>query len=98
MIIETVNSAIFFVNSIERNYMKPVYYFGKNNSDGQADMKNLLGGKGANLAEMAKLGIPVPAGLTITTDVCTYYYENNQTFPKSWKISKLIMVIYLISF
>ena len=61
--------------------MKPVYYFGKNNSDGQADMKNLLGGKGANLAEMAKLGIPVPAGLTITTDVCTYYYENNQTFP-----------------
>ena len=60
--------------------MKPVYYFGKNNSDGQADMKNLLGGKGANLAEMAKLGIPVPAGLTITTDVCTYYYENNQTF------------------
>ena len=61
--------------------MKPVYYFGKNNSDGQADMKNLLGGKGANLAEMAKLGIPVPAGLTITTDVCTYYYENKQTFP-----------------
>ena len=61
--------------------MKPVYYFGKNNSDGQADMKNLLGGKGANLAEMAKIGIPVPAGLTITTDVCTYYYENNQTFP-----------------
>ena len=61
--------------------MKSVYYFGKNNSDGQADMKNLLGGKGANLAEMAKLGIPVPAGLTITTDVCTYYYENNQTFP-----------------
>ena len=61
--------------------MKPVYYFGKTNSDGQADMKNLLGGKGANLAEMAKIGIPVPAGLTITTDVCTYYYENNQTFP-----------------
>jgi pyruvate,orthophosphate dikinase len=44
--------------------MKSIYYFGKNNSDGQADMKNLLGGKGANLAEMAKLGIPVPAGLT----------------------------------
>ena len=65
--------------------MKPVYYFGKNNSDGQADMKNLLGGKGANLAEMAKLGIPVPAGLTITTDVCTYYYENNQTFPTKFE-------------
>jgi len=63
--------------------MKSVYYFGKNNSDGQADMKNLLGGKGANLAEMAKLGIPVPAGLTITTDVCTYYYNNDQIFPNN---------------
>ena len=63
--------------------MKTVYYFGKNNSDGQADMKNLLGGKGANLAEMAKLGIPVPAGLTITTDVCTYYYDNEQIFPNN---------------
>ena len=61
--------------------MKSVYYFGENNSDGQADMKNLLGGKGANLAEMAKLGIPVPAGLTITTDVCNYYYNNDQKFP-----------------
>ena len=63
--------------------MKSVYYFGKNNSDGHADMKNLLGGKGANLAEMAKLGIPVPGGLTITTDVCTYYYQNDQTFPNN---------------
>lgn len=63
--------------------MKFIYYFGKKNSDGQADMKNLLGGKGANLAEMAKLGIPVPAGLTITTDVCTYYYENKQIFPNN---------------
>jgi len=61
--------------------MKCVYYFGKNNSDGQADIKNLLGGKGANLAEMAKLGIPVPAGLTITSDVCNYYYNNDQKFP-----------------
>ena len=61
--------------------MKSVYCFGKNNSDGQADIKNLLGGKGANLAEMAKLGIPVPAGLTITTDVCNYYYNNDQKFP-----------------
>ena len=61
--------------------MKCVYYFGKNNSDGQADIKNLLGGKGANLAEMAKLGIPVPGGLTITSDVCNYYYNNDQKFP-----------------
>ena len=61
--------------------MKSDYCFGKNNSDGQADIKNLLGGKGANLAEMAKLGIPVPAGLTITSDVCNYYYNNDQKFP-----------------
>ena len=61
--------------------MKSVYYFGENNSDGQADMKNLLGGKGAHLAEMVKSGIPVPAGLTITTDVCNYYYNNDQKFP-----------------
>ena len=61
--------------------MKSVYYFGENNSDGQADMKNLLGDKGAHLAEMVKLGIPVPAGLTITSDVCNYYYNNDQKFP-----------------
>lgn len=61
--------------------MKSVYYFGENNSDGQADMKNLLGDKGAHLAEMVKSGIPVPAGLTITTDVCNYYYNNDQKFP-----------------
>ena len=61
--------------------MKAVYYFGDGVADGQADMKNLLGGKGANLAEMTSLGIPVPAGLTITTEVCTYYYENSQKFP-----------------
>ena len=82
MVIENVNSVTFLGNSNERNYMKSVYYFGKNNSEGQADMKNLLGGKGANLAEMASLGIPVPAGLTITTEVCTYYYDNNQLFPE----------------
>ena len=61
--------------------MKSVYYFGQGSADGQADMKNLLGGKGANLAEMTNLGIPVPAGLTITTEVCKHYYENGQLFP-----------------
>ena len=61
--------------------MKTVYFFGDGSADGQANMKNLLGGKGANLAEMTNLGIPVPAGLTITTDVCTYYYDNSQSFP-----------------
>ncbi|MEA1882644.1 MAG: pyruvate, phosphate dikinase [Candidatus Marinimicrobia bacterium] len=61
--------------------MKPIYFFGNNSAEGRADMKNLLGGKGANLAEMTNMGIPVPAGLTITTDVCTHYYENNNSFP-----------------
>ena len=61
--------------------MKYVYLFGNGQADGTAEMKNLLGGKGANLAEMNHLGIPVPPGFTITTDVCTHYYENNQTFP-----------------
>lgn len=61
--------------------MKYVYLFGNGQADGTAEMKNLLGGKGANLAEMNHLGIPVPPGFTITTDVCTHYYENGQTFP-----------------
>ena len=61
--------------------MKYVYLFGNGVADGAAEMKNILGGKGANLAEMNLLGIPVPAGFTITTDVCTYYYDNNQVFP-----------------
>ena len=62
--------------------MKAVYFFGNKKADGNADMKNLLGGKGANLAEMTNLGIPVPAGFTITTEVCTYYYQNAQSFPQ----------------
>jgi len=57
-----------------------VYSFGGGSADGSADMKNLLGGKGANLAEMSKLGVPVPAGFTITTEVCTEYYENDESF------------------
>ncbi|HOO71313.1 MAG TPA: pyruvate, phosphate dikinase [Spirochaetota bacterium] len=61
---------------------KRVYIFGGGKSEGKADMKNLLGGKGANLAEMSNLGIPVPAGFTITTDVCTEYYNNNKKLPK----------------
>ena len=60
---------------------KYVYFFGADKTEGNAKMKNLLGGKGANLAEMANLGIPVPPGFTITTEVCTYFYKNNKTFP-----------------
>jgi len=60
---------------------KKVYSFGAGASEGKADMKNLLGGKGANLAEMSNLGIPVPAGFTITTEVCVDFYKNNNKYP-----------------
>ncbi len=60
---------------------KYVYFFAANKSDGKAEMKNLLGGKGANLAEMCNIGIPVPPGFTITTEVCTEFYENNRNYP-----------------
>ncbi|MFM8410090.1 MAG: PEP/pyruvate-binding domain-containing protein, partial [Alphaproteobacteria bacterium] len=57
------------------------YGFGGGKADGRADMKNLLGGKGANLAEMASLGLPVPPGFTITTEVCTHFYANGRKYP-----------------
>src|SRR5665213_337056 len=58
-----------------------IYSFGAGSADGRAEMKNLLGGKGANLAEMSHLGLPVPPGFTITTEVCTYFYANQQSYP-----------------
>jgi len=61
---------------------KWVYRFGNGKAEGRADMRNLLGGKGAGLAEMANLGLPVPPGFTITTAVCSHYYENGKTYPK----------------
>ena len=60
---------------------KWVYGFGGGSADGDASMKNLLGGKGANLAEMSALGLPVPPGFTVTTEVCTHYYANGETYP-----------------
>ncbi len=69
--------------------MKHVYLFGNGTADGTAKMKNTLGGKGANLAEMNHLGIPVPPGFTITTDVCTHYYDNNLKFPNDLEDSVL---------
>src|SRR5262245_37210763 len=62
-----------------------VYSFGAGKSDGRADMKNLLGGKGANLAEMANLKLPVPPGFTISTEVCTYFYDHGRTYPSVLK-------------
>ena len=57
--------------------MKNVYFFGDGKAEGDGGQKDLLGGKGANLAEMTNLGIPVPPGFTITTDVCTYFMDNH---------------------
>jgi pyruvate,orthophosphate dikinase len=62
-----------------------VYAFGGGKAAGRASMRNLLGGKGAGLAEMAHLGLPVPPGFTITTEVCTYFYAHNKTYPKNLK-------------
>lgn len=75
--------------------VKYVYTFGGKSAEGKADMKNLLGGKGANLAEMCHLGLPVPAGLTVTTECCTAYYENDCQLPASlmpevWEAMKLV--------
>ncbi len=63
--------------------VKYVYLFGNKKADGNGSMKPLLGGKGANLAEMSRIGLPVPPGFTITTEVCTYYYANRRTYPKT---------------
>ena len=75
---------IFIQNCLKmtNNNVKYVYTFGGKKAEGKADMKNLLGGKGANLAEMCLLGLPVPAGLTITTECCTAYYANNCQLPE----------------
>ena len=62
---------------------KYVYFFGNGQAEGRADMKNLLGGKGANLAEMTSIGLPVPPGFTLSTEVCTEFYKNNNQYPAS---------------
>ncbi len=64
---------------------KMVYFFGDGKADGNAQLKELLGGKGANLAEMASLGLPIPPGFTVTTEVCTYYYANKRKYPQGLK-------------
>ena len=65
---------------------KLVFYFGDKQTEGKAEMRDLLGGKGANLAEMCNLGLPVPHGFTISTEVCTYYYNNNKSLPEKLKL------------
>ena len=74
---------------------KYVYSFGRKKADGKVEMKNLLGGKGANLAEMSRLGIPVPAGFTITTECCIDYFKSNSMFPPGMKaqVQKAIKLV-----
>src|SRR5947199_125592 len=62
---------------------KFVYYFGEGKADGNGKMKPLLGGKGANLAEMTRIGLPVPPGFTISTEICTYFYAHNRSYPRA---------------
>src|SRR4051795_6684546 len=68
--------------AIKRAKQHYVYNFGAGKADGAGSMKPLLGGKGANLAEMTRIGLPVPPGFTITTEVCTYFYAHKRTYPK----------------
>ncbi|MDZ7625116.1 MAG: pyruvate, phosphate dikinase [Ignavibacteriaceae bacterium] len=68
---------------------KYVYFFGGKKAEGKAEMKSLLGGKGANLAEMVNISLPVPAGFTISTEVCTHYYDNKEKYPKELKAQVL---------
>src|SRR5438309_6498590 len=76
--------------SVRRTKRKPasktkpakfVYYFGDGKADGDGKMKPLLGGKGANLAEMTRIGLPVPPGFTITTEVCSFFYDHGRNYP-----------------
>jgi pyruvate,orthophosphate dikinase len=67
-----------------------VYNFGNGTADGDATLKNLLGGKGANLAEMASICLPVPSGFTVTTEVCTHYYDNDQNYPDALKAHTIL--------
>ncbi|MEK7678743.1 MAG: PEP/pyruvate-binding domain-containing protein, partial [Deltaproteobacteria bacterium] len=63
---------------------KYIYFFGNGKAEGKGDMKDVLGGKGAGLAEMTNIGLPVPPGFTITTEVCDYYYRNGKKYPQGF--------------
>src|SRR5947208_10296782 len=65
-----------------RKAPRHVYYFGDGHADGAGSMKPLLGGKGANLHEMTRIGLPVPPGFTITTEICTYFYDHTRSYPR----------------
>lgn len=80
-----MSQLIFQLLLKEKNMNKWVYNFGFGKADGSAKMRNILGGKGANLAEMNRLGLSVPPGFTISTNVCDYYYKNSKSYPDDLK-------------
>ena len=71
------------IPSLTSSAPKYIYTWGAGQAEGNGGMKNLLGGKGANLTEMTRIGLPVPPGFTLTTEVCTYYYAHDRTYPAS---------------
>ena len=75
--------------------MKYVYFFGAGKADGTGEMRDLLGGKGAGLAEMTRIGLPVPAGFTITTETCDYFYKHGRSYPKSLRSEVVKSVAHL---
>src|SRR6266850_1251424 len=79
----TRSTSKVYVTSAGKRTKTPryVYYFGDGHADGSGTMKPLLGGKGANLHEMTRIGLPVPAGFTLTTEVCTYFYQHGRKYP-----------------
>src|SRR5712692_10540933 len=81
----TRSSDLPMANSGTINGAKWVYRFGRGAAEGRGDMKELLGGKGAGLAEMSSLGLPVPPGFTITTEVCTHFYDAKLAYPPELK-------------
>src|SRR4029079_14154205 len=75
---------------------KYVYLFGNGKADGDGSMKPLLGGKGANLAEMSRIGLPVPPGFTVSTEVCTHYYANKRSYPKELESQAKAGVAFIV--
>src|ERR1700674_1169748 len=73
----------FVLHSHGRTFVKYVYFFGAGKTEGDGSMKELLGGKGAGLAEMTRIGLPVPAGFTITTECCAHYLKHDHKYPAS---------------
>ena len=88
--------------SLEDENHKWVYTYGAGKAEGDRTMRNLLGGKGVGLHDMCSIGVPVPPGFTITTEVCTYYYDHNKQYPKrlqsSEKNSETNPILYLSLF